>query len=126
MQRVSGNIDLMKKLLQIFIDESTTTVTNLNKTIDSLKEISQRDSDNEIDIALDEENSKALCYKVLEFNHLMKGLTGNLSADCLFQIASQLEVDAKNENVENIFSSQQLFNTTYEKLMKTLTDYIKE
>ncbi|MGB0938332.1 MAG: hypothetical protein ACPGTQ_12795 [Colwellia sp.] len=116
----------MKKLLQIFIDESSSTVTKLNKTIDSLKEISQRDSDNEIDIALDEENSKALCYKILEFTHLMKGLTGNLSADCLFQIATQLEVHAKDENLENIFSSQQFFNKAYEELMKTLTDYIKE
>jgi PAS domain S-box-containing protein len=122
LQRVSDNTELLK----IFIDESPDTMQKIEATILSIEEMNQRDSSSSVDIALDEENTKALCQTLLKLAHLIKGLTGNLSADQFYQLASLLEQHSRNENLEKIIQSKQNFLLAHDNLMKKLNDYISQ
>lgn len=118
LKRLSGNKELLIKLLEIFLDDSSQTLLKISTTIASIKEIHGRDNHNDIDIALDQESIKTLCTKLLELVHIIKGLTGNLSANQFHRLATQLEADAENEALESIISSEKTFTNAYESLIE--------
>ncbi len=102
LSRLGNNKELYKRLLIQFFEN------NKNKN-------------RQIQKAIEEGNFT----KAREILHALKGVAGNMGAEELFQVARDLEIGLKNENIAQIQTLLPFFNAAFNRVFNSLSLWLK-
>jgi HPt (histidine-containing phosphotransfer) domain-containing protein len=103
LDRIDGDVDLLKEVVQIFLEDTPRLLTNLYSGIKS--------GDNEA---------------VERAAHTLKGATANISAKRLQQLSQYIQLALKENDAADIESFINHFKENYKKLDQVLRAYLVE
>jgi two-component system sensor histidine kinase/response regulator len=103
LHRIDGDVELLKEVIEIFLEDTPGLLTNLYAGIKSGDTVT-----------------------VERAVHTLKGATANISAKRLQQLSHQVQLILKNNNVAYLVQFIDAFEENYEKLDQVLRDYLLE
>jgi len=103
LHRIDGDVELLKEVIEIFLEDTPGLLTNLYAGIKSGDTVA-----------------------VERAVHTLKGATANISAKRLQQLSQQVQLILKNNNVAYLVQFIDDFEENYEKLDQVLRDYLAE
>jgi len=107
LNRVSNNQALLMSLIGIFIEDTPKMITDLAQAVE-----------------LNTNSTSKQYQKIYNHAHALKGVSGNLSGLALHQVASKLEIAAKNNNQAEVNELYLKLKHSYQELLKLFESFL--